>query len=333
MRSAGAEAIWWKGDRLRVGNAFRSEVLVTARTGSTPLVGQTALVTGGGRGLGRAMALALAGRGASVAVVARSEGELEETVRLVSASGGTAHGWTADVTDADAIRQAIDAIERKYGGIDLLVNNAGVLGPIGPTWETTVDEWWRAMDVNVRGPLLCTNAVLPGMIARSRGRIINIASGSSTNAFAYISAYVVSKTALVRLTECLGAELRPLGISVFAVEPGSVETTMTDISRYSPAGQRWIPWFSRIFDYGLNSPPERVAGRVCLLATGIADVLSGRYIPIAEDVETMVAQFDDIENRRLYSLRLGRLTESMPPVLAAIRAEGERGRMPPGDPS
>lgn len=124
------------------------------------------VVTGGGRGLGRAFARALAAGGAAVAVVARSAADLAETVALVERSGGVAHAFPADVTDAAAIEGCLAEIERRLGPVDLLVNNAGVLGPLGPIAETDIADWWQALDVNLRGPLLCTRAALRGMIAR-----------------------------------------------------------------------------------------------------------------------------------------------------------------------
>ena len=143
------------------------------------LTNQVAIVTGGGRGIGRAMARTLAGAGAQVAVVARSRNELEETVSEISAGGGRATAFPADVADADAIRSAIEEIERRMGPVDFLVNNAGILGPLRPLADSDPAAWWRGMEVNVRGPMLATHAVLPGMIARRRGRIVNVSSAGA----------------------------------------------------------------------------------------------------------------------------------------------------------
>jgi len=134
----------------------------------TELVSTVAVITGGGRGIGARLAQALAGAGASVGLVARSTHELADTVRRIESTGGTAVAAVADVTDERALRRALAALRARLGPIDLLVNNAGVLGPLGPTWEVDADEWWRTMDVNVRGLLLATQLVLPGMVARRR---------------------------------------------------------------------------------------------------------------------------------------------------------------------
>jgi NAD(P)-dependent dehydrogenase (short-subunit alcohol dehydrogenase family) len=150
---------------------------------SIDLSGQVAVVTGGGRGLGRAFAQTLAAAGCSIAVVARSPAELAETVRFVERSGGQARAFLTDVTDAGAVDNAFGEIEQKLGPVDLLVNNAGVHGPLRPFAQTGVEDWWRTLEVNLLGQILCAHRVLPGMIARRRGRIINIASGAAPPCF------------------------------------------------------------------------------------------------------------------------------------------------------
>ena len=170
------------------------------------LAGQVAIVTGGGRGIGKAIAMALARADASVAVVARSGDQLAETAKEITEAGGRAISVTADVSDPGAVERMVVEVEKSLGSVDLLVNNAGLPGPIGPTWETDPDDWWRCLEVNLRGPMLCSRAVLPGMIAREGGRIVNVASGAGTFAIPYLGAYVTSKTALIRFTEILALE-------------------------------------------------------------------------------------------------------------------------------
>ena len=214
------------------------------------LTGQVAIVTGGGRGIGKAIALALAKAGCSVAVVARSEDQLAETVRQITQLGSRAISVTADVSDPGAVERMVREVESSLGPVDLLVNNAGLAGPIGPTWETDPDDWWRCLEVNLRGPMLCARAVLPGMIARGGGRIVNVASGAGTFAIPYLGAYVTSKTALIRFTEILALETAPHGIKVFAIEPGTVRTSMAEYALESEEGRRWMPWFGEIFKQG-----------------------------------------------------------------------------------
>jgi NAD(P)-dependent dehydrogenase (short-subunit alcohol dehydrogenase family) len=286
------------------------------------LSNQVAVVTGGGRGIGRAVAIALAAAGANVAVLARSVNELDETVRLIGQAGGRARSVPTDITVADAVRDAMAAIEQELGPVDVLVNNAGAVQPFGPVWETSAEEWWRSMEVNMLGPLLCSRAVLPRMVARGRGRIINIASGAGTVSTPFYTSYVTSKTALIRFTECLAIEVKPHGIAVFAIEPGTVRTAMTEYSLNSPEGQKWLPWFKRIFEQNIDVPAERPAQLVLALASGQADTLSGRFMSIREDLNIMLRDASTIEQQNLYSLKMDRLPDTgASPQLAAILAE------------
>ena len=290
------------------------------------LRGEVCLVTGGGRGIGRAISITLACAGASVAVAARTENELEETVALIRSAGGLAESFPVDVTDAKAVQKTIENVERSLGPIEVLVNNAGVVGPIGPLWESDVEAWWRAVNVNLRGPSLCARFVLPGMVVRRRGRIINISSGGANAAIAYFSSYITAKTALTRFTECLAAELQPFGVAVFALSPGTVRTAMSEYSLNSPEGHRWLPWFRRIFDEGFDLPPERPADLVLRLASGEADALSGRFLQPSDDLDHILKCLAEVERDKLYSLRsraLSGTTTNLPEAAASIRAAGE----------
>ena len=140
------------------------------------LSGQVALVTGGGRGFGRAFALELAKAGAAVGITARTQSQLDETLKLVEASGGQAIAFSADVTDKNAMAKVVARLEERFGSVDILVNNAGVVTPLGYDWEVDADEWWQTLNINVNGPYICIRAVLPSMMARGKGRIINISS-------------------------------------------------------------------------------------------------------------------------------------------------------------
>jgi NAD(P)-dependent dehydrogenase (short-subunit alcohol dehydrogenase family) len=269
------------------------------------LGGQVAVVTGGGRGLGRAFAQALAAAGC--AVVARSAAELAETVTLVERSGGQARAFPADVTDAGAVSNALADIEQSVGPVDLLVNNAGILGPLGPFAQSPIEDWWRTIEVNLRGQILCAHRVLPMMIARRRGRIVNIASGGGATMFPHFCAYVTSKTALIRFAECLAAEVKPHGLAVFAMGPGTVRTAMTEHSLNSPEGRAWLPWFREIFDAGRDLPPERPAALLLALASGKADALSGCFLQPQDDLDAVIKAAAEVKQGKLYSLQVRRL--------------------------
>lgn len=303
---------------------------------SLPLRNQVALVTGGGRGIGRAIAGTLASAGAAVAVLSRSAAELDETVRSIETKSGRALSVTADIADPEAVSNAIHKIEESLGPVNVLVNNAGVVKPLAPLWESDVQEWWRGMEVNVLGPFLACKFVLPGMINRRRGRIINISSGGGATAMPFFSSYVCSKTALIRLSECLALETKACGISVFSISPGTVRTAMSEYSVNSPEGKRWLPWFRRFFDEQVTVPVDVPAKLVLELASGKADALSGRFISIYDDLDELVQQAQQVEKENLYALKVGKLAGAKPnPVLASILAEarnaGELARQRTGD--
>jgi NAD(P)-dependent dehydrogenase (short-subunit alcohol dehydrogenase family) len=253
-------------------------------TGDIRLTGQVAIVTGGGRGIGRAIAIGLASAGASVAVVARSEDQIAETFDQIVEAGGWAVAVPADVSDSEAVEWMVREVERALGPVTLLVNNAGLAGPIGPTWEAEPGEWWRCLEVNLRGPMLCSRAVLPGMIARGCGRIINVASGAGTLAIPHLGAYVTSKAALIRLTEVMASETADHGIKTFAIEPGTVRTAMAESVLGSEEGRRWMPWFRDVFEQGRDVQPVNAARLVTWIASGRVDALSGRFFTVADDV-------------------------------------------------
>ena len=287
------------------GGTIGSGDRVSRENGSGPraLAGQVAVVTGGGRGIGRAIARALAAEGAAVAVAARTGSQVQETAASIHAAGGRALAAAADVTDRCAVERLIAETERTLGPVDLLVNNAGVFGPIGPLWEIDPDDWWQALASHLRGTLLCTRTVLPGMIARGGGRIINIASRSGVRTHPYTSSYGVAKAAVLRFTDHLAVETREHGISAFAIYPGRVQTAMTDELIESAAGRRWLPGEGKARE-GQWLPPDRAAALCVALAAGEADELSGRFFGVYDDLQELKRRAGEIEREDLYTLRL-----------------------------
>ncbi len=266
------------------------------------LDGQVALVTGAGRGVGRAIALALGDAGATVAVCARSEADVAGVAGEIAGRRGHALAFRCDVASREEVEGMVAEIEQAVGPVDLLVNNAGQFGPVGPLAATDPDAWWQAVEVNLRGPLYCARAVLPGMLARGRGRIINVSSSAGLAAIPMLSAYAVSKTALYRLSENLAAETRGHGVMVFAVNPGLVRTAMSEaaLSCGEPSVEQW---FTDAFAKAEDVSADSAAALVIYLASGAADVLSGRNIRASEDVAQLVARAGEINQRDLYVLR------------------------------
>lgn len=193
------------------------------------LSGRVALVTGGGRGIGRAVALSLAAAGADVAVAARSEKELAETVDGIRSSGHRAEAVRCDVGDRQQVDAMVARVRKALGDPLILVNNAGMA--VSAKLQDTTDEMWDGMlRVNATGAFYCMRAILPLMRQAHWGRVVNIASVASKVGVPYLVAYTASKHALLGLTRALAAEIAAQGITVNAVCPGYVDTAMTDAS-------------------------------------------------------------------------------------------------------
>ena len=272
------------------------------------LSGQVALVTGGSRGLGRAFAAALAGAGARVAIAARSEEQLREAARAIERQGGRVLARAADVTDPQAVKQLVREVEQELGPVDLLVNNAGVFKAFGLVAEVEPQAWWREIEVNLNGPFLLSQAVLPGMVAKGGGRIINVVSRGGINAHETVSAYVVSKTALIRLTEILALEAGPQRVSVFALEPGTVRTPMNDYVVEADFSRQRIPgvhqWMRDLFESGRDTPIEQPVQLVLRIAAGQLDNLSGCFLSVEDDLDEMLGRAAEIQAGGKYKLRL-----------------------------
>ncbi len=190
---------------------------------------RTAIVTGGGRGIGASIARALTGAGVRVTVFARTHGELAAVVR----SGAAELAVRGDVACEEDVANLVAEHERQLGPCGLLVNNAGILVR-GPAEKLAVADFRRVLEVNLTGAFLCARAVIPGMKVRGRGRIVNLASISATLGTPEGTAYNASKWGLLGLTRCLAEELRPHGVQVFAVSPGSTDTRMLRQTPFEP---------------------------------------------------------------------------------------------------
>jgi 3-oxoacyl-[acyl-carrier protein] reductase len=190
---------------------------------------RSAIVTGGGRGIGAAVARALTLRGLAVTVFARTAAQLERMVAEKAAALAVA----GDVRRDEDVARLLAAHERALGPVDVLVNDAGILER-GLAEELSPSAFREVVDVNLTGAFLCARAVIPGMKERRRGRIVNVASISGTLGTAGASAYNASKWGLIGLTKCLAEELRGHGVQCLAVSPGSVDTQMLEKTPYSP---------------------------------------------------------------------------------------------------
>jgi NAD(P)-dependent dehydrogenase (short-subunit alcohol dehydrogenase family) len=193
---------------------------------SERIAGRTALVTGAGNGLGRAIALALARAGAGVVLVGRTASTLDDVGREISGSGGESRTAVCDTSDP----AAVTALAHGLAGVDvsILINNAGIAGPVAPIVDVEPEEWDEVFAVNVRGVYLMCRAFLPPMIAAGRGDVINLASVSGKRPLARRTPYVASKMAVIGLTTTLAHEVGPLGVSVNSLSPGPVRGPRMD---------------------------------------------------------------------------------------------------------
>jgi 3-oxoacyl-[acyl-carrier protein] reductase len=190
------------------------------------LKGSTAIITGAGRGIGRAVAVALANEGVHLGLVARSRGELDALAAALAPHGVRTSVATADLAERREAEAAVAAIAAELGDVDILVNNAG-MAERGTVLDTDPDAWERTFRVNLFGTYYVTRAVLPGMVARRRGDVINVASTAGLNGAATMSAYAGSKAAMLRLTESLVAEVRKHDVRVTALLPSTVNTELS----------------------------------------------------------------------------------------------------------
>ncbi|MFK5634967.1 MULTISPECIES: SDR family NAD(P)-dependent oxidoreductase [unclassified Ornithinimicrobium] len=218
-----------------------------------------ALVTGASRGIGDHIVRALLAAGWRVVGLSRS-GQVADG----------AQGRVCDVTDAGVVDEVVASVVSEHGRIDLLVNNAGLVEPERPVWESEVEEWWQVLVTNVRGPYLLTRAVVPHMIAAGGGRIVNLNSGAGTRENPLLTAYTASKSALARLTGGTAAAGAEHGVRAFDLAPGVVETDMTHSMRMHEGRSDW-------------TSPADVTALLLALAGGELDGFSGRMVRAGSD--------------------------------------------------
>ena len=228
--------------------------------------GDVALITGAGRGIGRAIALCFARKGARIALTGRDMGRLELVAHEIKAVGGEAAAFSLDVTRDDDAGRVAEEVIGKWGRIDVLVNNAGVITYDTPLWATTMEQWDEVMNTNLRGMHQVCRAVIPHMIRRKRGVIINVGSSSGRRPDSEYGAYATSKWGVVGYTASLAQSLRPYGIRVNGINPDWVDTDMA--RAYNPSGNpEWIA-------------PVEVAQAALYLAAQAPAMMTGQFIDL-----------------------------------------------------
>ena len=238
------------------------------------LSGKVVLVTGASRGIGEAAAHALATAGASVMLTARSADLVRDIARQIVSAGGKAEAISCDVSDYGACQAAADATNRRFGPIDALINNAGVIDPIASVADADPAEWARSISINLIGAYNAIRCVLPAMIARGQGRIVNVSSGAALRPLEGWSAYCSGKAGLAMLTRAIQLEHAAAGIRVFGFQPGTTDTDMQVKIRAS--GMNMISQIPR----EKLTPVELPAKGIVYLCTAAADDMSGQEISL-----------------------------------------------------
>ena len=210
---------------------------------------------------------------------------------------------------APQVDDGLARLQSTVGSVDLLVNNAGLWGPIDDLWKVDPEDWWQTMEVHVGGTFHCCRAVLPGMVQRGAGRIVSIVSHAGVHRWPTCSAYSVSKAAVIKLMENLSFETRRQGVKVFAFHPGLMAAGLGKqaIDMQAPQGSpadRAASWIRSEFAAGRSVSPERAARFLVGLAAGDADRLSGRYLTVFDDLRALQVRAEEIADGDLLTLRL-----------------------------
>lgn len=236
------------------------------------------LITGGAKALGRAFSEVLGAQGHQL-ITGRDETALRTAETELRVRGVDVEAHVADLGDPGATPKLIDSI----GGIDVLVNNGALGGPVGPTWQVDENEWWRTFEVNLRGTAFAVNAAIRTMTS---GRIINVVSNAGAHRWPYVTAYSVSKAAVIKLTENLAVELERRPIAVLSYDPGMVDVGLMgrgcDLDSDDPHQRRITQWARSQRDAGRFTPVDQSAGLLARIVSGEFDHRSGDLITPAD---------------------------------------------------
>ena len=258
---------------------------------NSPFKGQVVLITGGGTGLGRAYARAFAKHGAKVAVTSRNLANLNETSRKIRRNGGQAFAVTADMTKPKSIYDMVKKVTKKFGPIDLLINNHGTGGEVEAWWKlVNQNRYQETLKVNYGGAFWSTGVVCQQMhdLGRS-GRIINIASSTVESRPEYLGIYAYSKHLVVEMTEAVAEGLGKGGVKIFAVHPGTVDTAMTEAMLNSPNAAK-LTLLHQIFDTHQDVSEEVATELIMHVASGEVDHLSGQFLCRKESTVTQLQE-------------------------------------------
>lgn len=273
------------------------------------LNGKVAIITGANQGLGLAISRKYVNAGASIVMCARN-GDLltraQKELTIGLAAGQVIEAVPADVSDLQSIEKLIKATLQRFGRIDILVNNAGIYGPMGSIEEVNWAQWIKAIEINLFGSILMCCAVLPTMKGQQKGKIIQLSGGGATNPMPNISAYAVSKAAIVRFAETLAEEVREFNIDVNAIAPGALNSRMLD--EVLAAGPEKVG--QAFFDKAIKQKEsggtgfDQGAELAVFLASDASNGITGKLISAMWDKwEHWPEHIDDLRTSDVYTLR------------------------------
>lgn len=268
---------------------------------------KVAIITGAGRGIGRAVAERLAADGWAVALAARTTAELHATADQITANGGVALAIPTDVTDAAAVRELVERATAELGAPSALVNIAGALGPFGQFYELDLAQVRPMVDAIWWGTLHTCHAVLPGLIERGGGSIVNIAGYGAADPSPRLAAYGAIKAALVRFTESLAAETKRAKIRANVIGPGLVITRLSTEIASTAEATRFADGMVKMANTK-GVPASEAAELVAFLLSDESAPLTGRFLTVHDDYRALAAQAAQINTGNAYTLR--RLTQS-----------------------
>jgi len=273
------------------------------------LKNKAAIITGANQGLGLEIAKKYVEAGASLTICARNAellAKAKSDLIGLAGSGQQIHAVAADVAREDDVRSVVEAARQRLGNVDVLVNNAGIYGPKGTIEEVDWREWARAMEVNLYGSVLMARAVLPHFKARRAGKIVQLSGGGATGPLPRLSAYAVSKAAIVRFVETLAEEVRPFGIDVNAIAPGSLNTRMLEeILAAGPkkVGKEFYERSIRQKQTG-GAPLGKGADLAVFLGSPLSDGITGKLIAAMWDPwQSFGEHLGDLQGTDIYTLR------------------------------
>ncbi|MFC1928287.1 SDR family NAD(P)-dependent oxidoreductase [Chloroflexota bacterium] len=267
---------------------------------------KVAIITGGSSGIGKAVTVAYAKEGARMVVASRTKTDLEATRReIAKLTSVKVEVFPTDVSHPESVAGLVEFTLKKFGAIDILVNCAGVYGPIGLVTDIDNKKWLEAININLYGTFLCIKAVLPTMMKKKKGKIVNLSGGGATAPFPRFSAYSASKAAVVRLTETLAEEVKEYNICINAIAPGAVNTRLLEqaLAAGEAAGEDFQAKSVKQKQEG-GVPPEKVAELAVFLASPESDGLTGRLISLLWDKWQDIPQhLDKIKSSDIYTIR------------------------------